>query len=522
MRVNQLHSSMLISPARTLTGKVELFEGSTLLSTFKHTDALSSFTVARTAGKKFFGFGIAQELEVKLVDKDREIEILKEQILKASFGVQEDYFYPYPSFYVKEITRNENNNQLTIKAGDLISVASERHSVSELDLVFPYTIRELAQACARLIGATGISTIDAGASFDTVLDKLNVDGTENIRYLLDDIAEATQTIYYNDGNYIVFKRLDVSGNADLLIGKANYFTLTGKTACTLNAVASASELGDNVINSLEIDGYTQYVRENSIWSLRNDVGTLVDNALAAVGGFTANPFNCKWRGNYLLEIGDKIELITKNDETLTAYVLNEQITYNGGLVSTLSWEFNADDAEDFHNPSTLGDALKQTSAKVDKANQKIELMVKDFDEQGLTISQIIVNQEGITQRVEQQSAEIVGLTERVSQTITQEQMEIAIESALEDIDSSEVTTKTGFTFNADGLTVSKSGSEMSTLITEDGLRVLRGGEVTLSANNEGVIAEDLHATTYLLIGENSRLENYNGGKRTGCFWIGEV
>jgi hypothetical protein len=61
---------------------------------------------------------------------------------------------------------------------------------------------------------------------------------------------------------------------------------------------------------------------------------------------------------------------------------------------------------------------------------------------------------------------------------------------------------------------------METLITEDGLTVKRGHEVTLSANNEGVIAEDLHATTYLLIGANSRFEDFENGTRTGCFWIG--
>ena len=105
--------------------------------------------------------------------------------------------------------------------------------------------------------------------------------------------------------------------------------------------------------------------------------------------------------------------------------------------------------------------------------------------------------------------------------MTKDEMHIAIQEAVKDAESSEVTTSTGFTFNAEGLNITKSNSEMSTLITEDGLRVSRNGEVTLSANNEGVKAEDLHATTYLLIGENSRFEDYNNGARTGCFWIGK-
>ncbi|MBE6782978.1 MAG: hypothetical protein E7536_03085 [Ruminococcaceae bacterium] len=63
------------------------------------------------------------------------------------------------------------------------------------------------------------------------------------------------------------------------------------------------------------------------------------------------------------------------------------------------------------------------------------------------------------------------------------------------------------------------GKEIKTQITEDGMTVYKNDEEVLVANNEGVKAEDLHATTYLIIGTNSRFEDYGNG-RTGCFWIG--
>ena len=52
------------------------------------------------------------------------------------------------------------------------------------------------------------------------------------------------------------------------------------------------------------------------------------------------------------------------------------------------------------------------------------------------------------------------------------------------------------------------------------MRVSKGSEVVLTADNGGVEARNLHATTYLIIGGNSRFEDYNNGSRTGCFWIG--
>ena len=77
-----------------------------------------------------------------------------------------------------------------------------------------------------------------------------------------------------------------------------------------------------------------------------------------------------------------------------------------------------------------------------------------------------------------------------------------------------------FTFNQEGLTIKKSDVDITTNISEDGMKVSKGSEVVLTANNGGVEARNLHATTYLIIGENSRFEDYDNGSRTGCFWIG--
>lgn len=116
------------------------------------------------------------------------------------------------------------------------------------------------------------------------------------------------------------------------------------------------------------------------------------------------------------------------------------------------------------------------------------------------------------------NSDIETLTQKVNATITDEDVQIAIESGLAN-GVSKVTTTTGFTFNDEGLSISKTGSEMTTNIDEDGMSVYRNSEEVLTADNEGVTAYNLHAKTYLIIGTNSRLEDYETD-RTGCFWIG--
>lgn len=113
---------------------------------------------------------------------------------------------------------------------------------------------------------------------------------------------------------------------------------------------------------------------------------------------------------------------------------------------------------------------------------------------------------------------ITKLSNEVSAKMTPKAVEVKISEAMQK-GTEKVVTSTGYRFDEEGLTVEKSGSEMKTQITDNGMTVYQNGESVLEANNNGVDAKNLHATTYLIVGENSRFEDYGNG-RTGCFWIG--
>lgn len=519
---------MINSPARQIGARVELFEGSHSLAIYTYNDALKEFSIERMGEDgKFFGFGVCQKLKVTLVDHTRAINITKNQYLEVEFGVGCEYLYPFPLFRVEDVSRNENTNDITVVAYDPIYDSSE---LSVADISFKrYTIRDFATACAALMGLpVDIDSMDE--AFDTLyVTSANFAGTESIREALNMIAEATQTIYFINHKWeLTFKRLDRDGEPVINIDKTKYFTLTNQTSRTISSVVHVTELGDNV-GATSGQGITQYVRNNAFWELRNDIGALVDAALARVKGLTIHQFNCSWRGNFAVEIGDKLSFITKDNEVVYSYLLNDTISYNGGLKQQTSWSFTDHESETEHNPTSLGEALKQTYARVDKANQRIDLVVSKAEANSESISQLSMSTNEITayvERVEQAAqsnfnnvnGEIESLTQRVEATMTAEDLTIAVKQEISNgVDK--VTTSTGFTFNDVGLTVSKSGSEMTTTITEDGMSVYRDGSEVLTADNTGVKAENLHATTYLIIGENSRFEDYEGN-RTGCFWIG--
>lgn len=512
MILNSTHKNALISPARSIAGKVELYEGSTLLNTFNSTDALKSFTISRAGDKKFFGFGVSQEIELKLVDRERAINIQPDQILKVSFITNRSTVSPTPRFYVTEVQRDENTNELTVKGYDIIYKA-KKHTVAELNLAAPYTMTDVVSKIMGVLGVSSSYDVKTRDAFNMEYPNgANFDGAETLREALDAIAGATQTIYFvNNSNAVTFRHMNKDGDPVLTIRKDDYFNLDSKTNRILSDICSATELGDNVIISAEgISGETQYVRDNPFWELRDDLPSLLEAAIGLVGGLSLYQFSCKWRGNYLVEPGDKIGLVTKDGNTITSYMLNEKYTYNGGLVAETSWDYSDND-ESADNPVTLGDALKKTYAKVDKANQQIDIVAGET-------AAIKVTNDSIQQTVVQLDDNMSDVLSEVNTKVSADEVTFSIQKAMEQ-GVVAVTTTTGFTFNEEGLHISKTGSEITTTITEDGMTVLRDNDEVLVADNLGVKAEDLHATTFLIIGKNSRFEDY--GNRTGCFWIGD-
>lgn len=512
--INDNILTTLNAPARQICGRVELYNGNTLLHIFNSTDNLKNLTVERQGAQgKYFGFAVSHKLIVKLVDRNREINVDKGNTLEVELGATTDLVYFCPFFVVTEVKRDENTNELTITAQDMLYMATG-HTVSELDLpATGYTLAEFVGACAGLLGLPFRYVNINDDVFSTYYEGgANFDGAESISTALAMVAEATQTIVYIGHDWeLTFKRLDKDGGAVFAIDKSKYFNLKCDTAETLTTITHCTELGDNVTATTGAPGATQYVRNNAFWDMRADIDTIVENAVAAVGGTTLTPYDCEWRGNFAVEIGDKVELITKDNASAFSFILSDTLTYNGALSQKTAWSYSESKSESPANPSSLGEALFQTFAKVDKVEKQIDIVASESTSNSAEISKLHIDTSLINASVE-------NLNSKVNAQMTAEEIQISIKKAVEN-DVKKVVTETGFTFDSEGLRVSKAGTEMSTQITDNGMTVYKNKQAVLVADNLGVKAEDLHATTFLIIGNNSRLEDYNGN-RTGCFWIG--
>ena len=529
----------IVAPVRDIHARVELYNGSTLVESCRCDDRLANFTVERIGDtSRFFGFGICQRLNVHFIDKLRELDISTANTMKVAYIINDEAIYPYPTFHVSSTRRDENTNELSITAYDTM-YPDAAHTLGDVKISAPYTAYEFAVAAAKEFGAVGVRLIN------TSKDELcwskshpsgaNLEPTTTLRETVNDLAEFTQTIFYIDNDdYLVFRRLAKDAEPDFTITREDYYNLNSSPNRRLCNLVITNDLNDNTAATTGLSGTTQFIRNNAFYSLITGVPELLEEAVENIGNFTINQFDCDWRGNFLLEIGDKIGLVGKDGAVKYSYILDDSCEYVGYLLEKTAWRYNAQDEETEANPTNLGDALDQTFARVDKVNKEISLVVQEQGEIQTDVSKLLVSAEGVLTEVESLTKRTDDnlkamnntydtLAQRVQSTMTDEALTIAIQQELSN-GSSTVITATGFRFDEEGLTIEKTGSEMTTLITEDGMRVYRDNNEVLVANNVGVSATNLHATTFLILGDRSRFEDYtdeNDEIRTGCFWIGQ-
>lgn len=144
--------------------------------------------------------------------------------------------------------------------------------------------------------------------------------------------------------------------------------------------------------------------------------------------------------------------------------------------------------------------ITETNVKTSNLETKTDGIIAE-------VSNVKTIQETTTNSIGVINTDITTLKESVESKMDSKSVNIAINTALQN-GVTKVNTTTGFRFDEEGLTISKTGREMTTKIDEDGMVIKRNEEERLIANNEGVIAYDLHAKTYLIVGSNSRFEDY--------------
>ena len=173
--------------------------------------------------------------------------------------------------------------------------------------------------------------------------------------------------------------------------------------------------------------------------------------------------------------------------------------------------------------ATNRQSFEALNGKVLNLRMEIEgLKVENRDTAGKTAA-LALDVEGIQAQVTQQENHNAATEQKLTQLEQNaQQLQLSVQTVTENgVDK--VKTQTGYTFDADGLHISRSGSDLTNSVTETGMYVLRNdGATMLRADAAGVVATDVSVRNYLVVGQHARLEDYTDGtqKRTACFYLG--
>lgn len=179
---------------------------------------------------------------------------------------------------------------------------------------------------------------------------------------------------------------------------------------------------------------------------------------------------------------------------------------------------------------------------------RIEGLANKISEYDTQLTEIELNADNITQRVQSNSTNINNNYHEIIQRLDDKAQKsdiVSIENIVETIQTntdyainvvediqvngaSKVKTSTGYTFDSEGLTIEKTNAKTKSKLNEAGLEIKdatgSSEESLLFAgydNQTGetiVKSKNMNVEKYLTIGKYSRIEDYEEG--TGVFWLG--
>lgn len=231
-------------------------------------------------------------------------------------------------------------------------------------------------------------------------------------------------------------------------------------------------------------------------------------------------------GNYI----SSVAVVALNGDTYQCQIISVPINATQAKLGAICGESSYDVTikikfELGNKPTDYNLAPEDTESELSTIKSETKTITETVTQLQLGSDSINASVKSLEQTVKETTEGLANdisiIQDQVNLAMTSDDVKIEIEKNLIN-GVNKISTTTGYTFNENGLNISKSDSEMKTQITEDGMKIYKNNDIMLTANNQGVDAKNLHATTYLIIGGNSRMEDFaeGGTKRTAVFWIG--
>ena len=434
------------------------------------------------------GVAVGKSIDIELMNEDGKFAPYSFSGAEIALFLEfNEESIPVGTFTV--IDPETEGSTVIITANDGMHRADKEYDTA---LTYPATLSEIfTDACDRC-GLAYVSDTFLNSDFEVMAKPANVTYRQ-IFGLVAMLAGGNAKI--NTGGEIEIVTYDFDAVPSQTL--EDWFSLTIDTDdITISGLSIIkSEYVDGAVVSSTLlegaDGYVVHIDNPLVAGRESEALTMLRDVFI---GKTFRKFSGEHLAYPLAEFMDGVNVMDVDGNTHFSVVTDIRFAFLG--------------VSEFSNSASSAARVNSTYQVKANTDKKVDELSKEL------IAQITRTEEGL-------KAEVAQLKQQSTITMTKDQVEIAITEAVEGIDS--VTTKTGYTFGADGLEIQKQGEEIKNKIDHTGLYVKRDEENVLTANNEGVNALNITVRKYLIVGKNSRFEDFvdeDGNEGTACFWIG--
>lgn len=462
--------------------------------------------------------------------------ILDNKEIKVSFGVKignnEPTWYSLGNFLITKAELNDVNDKVSFEAMDYTKKFNKEFTTT--NVTFPCTALELAQAVCEQCNVT-LGTTDFTNS-DFVIDNNQYTEGDSCRKVMQDIGKLAYSwvrIGWDNKCYIDYAVDNATPDEYNTIRNNKYYNLSlqkEKFGPVNRVVIGMKDVeGENVVVE-----DTESIEKNGLWEIKiydnnltytPELRNQVKASANRLFGLTYTPIDMTTVGHPWLLGKEHIAVVDMNENTVLTYPFDRTMSYNGHIKTKIQSKMDSRTETTYPNNGSYENELRKTRIIVDKQNGTISEITSDMEKIDVTVNnnyQEIQNKfNGYTpiEKTVEIETSVVRLQE---DTYTKTQ----IDTKLTDGSVTKVMSTSG-TFDSNGLTIEQTNAKTKGNFNASGLTVIDNtssvSEKLLFAGydeerNETVVdTANINVTHYLVIGENSRLEDYEDG--TGVFDI---
>ena len=377
---------------------------------------------------------------MKQLDIDSNVAIPIGTILNYEFGlkVNGEYEYiNYGNYIVYSIEKQEDTNSYKIVCYDKLLYSMLDYV--KLPITYPISIRDYINVISTVLGLQFANKNDEFANYDKRIKKeLYLDENGNslgytFRDVLDELAQVTaSTICLNENDELEIRYITETGDTiDEEFLKDVNVNFGEKFGAVNVVVLSRSGGSDNIYYPSELpeNPYEFKISDNQIMN-DNDRADFLPDIYEKLNGLEFHTNDFVSTGICYYDLCDRYSVKVGNN-TYSCVMLNDEVLVTQGLEENIYTELPKQTETDYKHASKDDRTINQAYIIVKKNEGKIEEVISSVDDAEKRINKV-----------------------ETTQTDTERKIAIITTNIDENGNVTEVTTTTGFTFNAKGMIIS--------------------------------------------------------------------